>query len=63
MTFSAYIQRQKSLIRSHRGDRPEERRDVILPEYNTEMLLDELNSLRGLNTAERQHYSKIFTHA
>lgn len=70
MTFSAYIQRQKSLIRSRNGGSPiiinfmadsPTRRDIILPEYDTKALLDELNSLKGLNTAERQRYSKKFS--
>ena len=70
MTFSAYIQRQKSLIRSRNGGSPSiinrrvegaPKRDIILPEYDTKALLDELNSLKGLNTAERQRYSKKFS--
>ena len=64
MTFTAYIQRQKSLIRSRRdGERPAFKSNVIIPEYDTEKLIEELTSLKGLNTAERQRYSKIFSHA
>ena len=65
MTFTAYIQRQKSLIRSrHEGElHTEKAREEILPEYDTELLFGELTSLKGLNTAERQQYSKIFSHA
>ena len=63
MTFTAYIQRQKSLIRSrHDGEVICVReREQILPECDTEVLFDELTSLKGLNTAERQQYSKIFS--
>ena len=62
MTFTAYIQRQKSLIRSRRDTEfTEYRREQIIPEYDTEKLIEELSSLKGLNTAERQRYSKIFS--
>ena len=64
MTFTAYIQRQKSLIRSRRDGGPSiVRREQILPEYDTEILLEELIKLKGLNTAERQQYSKMLSHA
>ena len=64
MTFTAYIQRQKSLIRSRNGMRPVVmRREQIIPEYDTEALLEHLQSLKGLNTEERQQFSKIFSHA
>ena len=60
MTFTAYIQRQKSLIRSRReGDRPAFMREQIVPDCDTQSLLNELISLKGLNTAERQRYSKV----
>lgn len=61
MTFTAYIQRQKSLIRSRREvEITRVYREEILPEYDTDTLLDELTSFKGLNTAERQKYSQIF---
>ena len=62
MTFTAYIQRQKSLIRSRREGEiyQENKREEILPEYDTELLLEDLTAFKGLNTAERQQYSKIF---
>lgn len=63
MTFTAYIQRQKSLIRSRReGEAEVTRREEIIPEYDTETLIEELASLKGLNTVERQRYSKIFAY-
>ena len=65
MTFTAYIQRQKSLIRARREGEiyPVRAREEIIPEYDTDTLFDELSSLAGLNTVERQQYSRIFTHA
>lgn len=61
MTFTAYIQRQKSLIRSRREvEITRVYREEILPEYDTDTLLDELTSFKGLNTAERQKYLQIF---
>lgn len=57
MTFSAYIQRQKSLIRSRRQLSTVCREEE---EYDTEKLFEELTSFKGLNTKERQKYSKIF---
>ena len=63
MTFTAYIQRQKSLIRSRQGIESKAVFKEIAPEYSTEQLLDELINLKGLNTAERQRFSKIFSHA
>ena len=61
MTFTAYIQRQKSLIRSRRDEEVVRiyRREEIIPQGDTESLFDELSSLAGLNTAERQRYSRI----
>ena len=63
MTFTAYIQRQKSLIRSRNGIQamPKAYREQITPEYSTEELFGHLSSIKGLNTAERQRYSKIFS--
>ena len=58
MTFTAYIERQKSLIRSRRDIPPTVREERLPYEYDTEILLMELKSLKGLNTAERQRYSR-----
>ena len=62
MTFTAYIQRQKSLIRSRREGEPSVKyeREEIIPEYDTETLFGELSAMKGLNTAERQRYSDDF---
>ena len=63
MTFTAYIQRQKSLIRSRRDGEVilVREREEIIPEYDSETLMGELLSLKGLNTAERQQYSNNFS--
>ena len=63
MTFTAYIQRQKSLIRSRNGIAPIIIKDRIIPQYSTEELFKHLSSLKGLNTEERLQYSKLFSHA
>ena len=62
MTFTAYIQRQKSLIRSRNGMQTGTYSREIIPVYSTEELFKHLSSIKGLNTAERQQYSKIFSH-
>ena len=63
MTFTAYIQRQKSLIRSRREGEiyTKREREEILPEYDTETLFGELSALKGLNTAEREQYFNAFS--
>ena len=61
MTFTAYIERQKSLIRSRHETEVDCRFSEGEPVYaDTQTLLDELSSFKGLNTAERQECSKIF---
>ena len=62
MTFTAYIQRQKSLIRSRREVEPySEKSRHIIPEYDTETLFGELSAMKGLNTAEREQYYDVFS--
>lgn len=63
MTFAAYVQRQKSLIRSRRTQCAEVGAAVSRAigqtaeeGDKTEKLLRELSSLKGLNTAERMAY-------
>ncbi len=54
MNFAAYIDRQKRLIRDrHEGEIFLIEKGEILPVSQTEKLLDELSSLKGLNTRER----------
>ena len=63
MTFTAYIQRQKSLIRSRREHETvcvQRERGEMLPEYDTDKLIGDLTSLKGLNTEERLRYLAIF---
>lgn len=56
MNFTAYIERQKSLIRSrHEGETFLMHRGEIIPVNDSEKLLKELSSLKGLNTRERLH--------
>ncbi len=57
MTFTAYIQRQKSLIRSRREDEQPRREEL----HDTDRLMGELSSLKGLNTEERTMFSKLFS--
>ena len=59
MTFTAYIERQKSLIRSRHET------EIILAEEesrvaDSDTLFEELSSIKGLNVAERLEFSKVF---
>ena len=51
MTYSAYIERQKEIIKS-RHEFDEERIDCIYC-ADTERLFDDLRTMKGLNVAER----------
>ena len=60
MTFTAYIERQKSLIRSRHET------EIILAAEeesrvaDSDTLFEELSSIKGLNVAERLVFSKVF---
>ena len=60
MTFTAYIERQKSLIRSRHET------EIILATEeesrvaDSDTLFEELSSIKGLNVAERLEFSKVF---
>lgn len=55
MNFTAYIERQKSIIRDrHVGETYLLHREESMPLSVSEKLLGELSSLKGLNTRERQ---------
>lgn len=54
MNFTAYIQRQKKIIRSrHEGETFLIENGELIPIHNTEKLFEELDSLCGLNVFER----------
>lgn len=54
MNFTAYIERQKSLIRGrHIGETYLLHKEESMPVSVSEKILAELSSMRGLNTRER----------
>ena len=54
MNFMAYIERQKRIIRErHEGEVFLVHRGDVIPLGDSEKLLKELSSLKGLNTRER----------
>ena len=54
MNFTAYIERQKRIIRQrHEGEVFLMHRGEAIPLGDSEKLLKELSSLKGLNTRER----------
>ena len=54
MNFTAYIERQKRIIRQrHEGEVFLMHRGEVIPVDDSEKLLKELSSLKGLNTRER----------
>lgn len=54
MNFTAYIERQKSIIRSrHEGETFLIDKGEAIPLSDREKLLEELDSMRGLNVFER----------
>lgn len=59
MNFAAYIERQKSLIRSrHMGETFLIEKGETIPVYDSERLLCELDNMRGLNKRERRAFSR-----
>ncbi|MDE6441692.1 MAG: hypothetical protein K2L12_02940 [Clostridia bacterium] len=60
MNFTAYIERQKRLIRNrHEGETFLIHNGETLPLNESEKLFSDLNSLKGLNTLERLKMSKV----
>ena len=60
MTFAAYIERQKSIIRNrHEGEMFLIRKDEVIQLTESDVLLNELSSFKGLNTDERMSYRKV----
>lgn len=59
MTFTAYVERQKSLIRSrHEGETYLIEKGESIPLSDSEKLLEDLSSFKGLNTNERIIYGR-----
>ena len=59
MTFMAYIERQKSIIRSrHEGETYLLQNGEVIPLNQSEKILYELSSLKGLNTDERMSQTR-----
>lgn len=60
MTYSAYIERQKSIIRSrHEGETYLLQKGEVIPLSQSEKLLIELSSLKGLNKTERLQLERV----
>lgn len=54
MNYTAYIERQKSIIRGrHEGELFLIEKGEVITVSESEKLFDELNKLKGLNTRER----------
>ncbi len=59
MTFTAYIERQKNLIKSrHDGDDFTVTEGEGEPQSESQKLFEDLNSLKGLNTLERLSFTR-----
>lgn len=53
MTFTAYIERQKNLIKNRRDTDAKIYECAFDMQSESEKLFDDLDSLKGLNTSER----------
>ena len=59
MTFTAYVERQKKLIRSrHEGEVYRIEKGETVPLTDSSKLLADLSSFKGLNTNERIIYGR-----
>lgn len=59
MNFTAYIERQKNLIRDrHEGDVYLVQNGDFIPVTESDKLFADLKKSRGLNTRERMRYGK-----
>ncbi len=59
MNFTAYIERQKNIIRSrHEGEVLLMEKDEVVASSRTEILLYELTELKGLNKRERLSFNR-----
>lgn len=60
MTFTAYIERQKNIIRSRRyGAETLIFRGEETELSRTDRIFEKLGEIKGLNTAERMEYNKV----
>jgi hypothetical protein len=60
MTYFAYIQRQKQLIRErHEGETYLFTQNTVIAVRPTEQIFNELDNLEGLNKAERSAHPNI----
>ena len=60
MTFTAYIERQKNIIRQrHEGEMFLIEKGEVIPLNQSEKLLNDLSSLKGLNKRERLNISRV----
>lgn len=60
MTFTAYIERQKNIIRSrHEGETFLLEKGEVITICDSERLLYELSSMKGLNKHERQKLNRV----
>ena len=60
MNFTAYIERQKNIIRSrHEGETFLVQRGETIPLNESEKLLNDLCELKGLNKKERQTFRRV----
>lgn len=60
MTFMAYIERQKGIIRSrHEGETFLIEKGEVIPVNQSEKLLNDLSSLKGLNKSERLKMRRV----
>lgn len=59
MNFTAYIERQKRLIRDrHEGETYLLQKGECIPMTESERLFEELCNLQGLNVKERRQYGR-----
>ncbi|MDE6598071.1 MAG: hypothetical protein K2K60_05490 [Clostridia bacterium] len=58
MTFTAYIERQKNLIKSRHDSDTELYEGAYDMQSESEKLFDDLDSLKGLNTSERLNFTR-----
>ncbi|MDE7306930.1 MAG: hypothetical protein K2N33_06025 [Clostridia bacterium] len=58
MTFTAYIERQKNLIKNRHDSDTDIYERAYDMQSESEKLFDDLDSLKGLNTSERLSFTR-----